>query len=302
MAGIPFVREIDFEYGAVAEASPMIRRVVAENPTPFTFHGTGTYIVGRGEVAVIDPGPLLDAHLDALLAAVEGERVTHILITHTHIDHSPAAEPFKKAVGAPTYGFGPHVPGTCWEGVEGLVSKGGDYDFRPDHEIGDGDVIEGNGWTFEAVHTPGHIHNHLCFALKEENALFSGDHVMGWSTTVVSPPDGDMSDYMASLDKVLARDEETFWPTHGPAIADPKRHVHALKAHREGREDAILETLQGGVEDIGHIVKTLYAKVPEHLHPAAGRTTLSHLVRMIEMGRVTCDGLPREDSRFRPAV
>lgn len=300
MTGIPFVREISFEYGIADRVSPLIRRVVAENPTPFTFHGTGTYIVGQGEVAVIDPGPLIDAHVDALLAAVEGERVTHILITHTHMDHSPAAEPFKRAVGAPTYGFGPHVPGRCWRGVEGMETRG-DRDFRPDIAVGDGDLIEGAGWTFEAVHTPGHIHNHLCFALKEEDVLFSGDHVMGWSTTVVSPPDGDMSDYIASLDKLLARDDATYWPTHGPAITDPKRHVHALKAHREGREDAIAEALADGIADIEHMVKRLYAKVPEHLHPAAARTTLSHLVRMIEGGRVLCDGPPAPDARFRLA-
>ncbi len=298
MNSIPFVREIAFEYGAVDQVSPMIRRVIAENPTPFTFHGTGTYIIGHGEVAVIDPGPLIDAHVDALLAAVAGERVTHILITHTHLDHSPAAEPFKRAVGAPTYGFGPHVPGRCWQGVAGLELRG-DREYSPDHVLADGDVIKGAGWTIEAVHTPGHIHNHLCFAFKEEDVLFSGDHVMGWSTTVVAPPDGDMRDYMVSLDKLLARGEGTYWPTHGPAITEPGRHVRALIAHREGREDAIAEALAEGVDAIDTIVKRLYAKVPEHLHPAAARTTLSHLVHMIEKGRVACDGAAGPESRFR---
>jgi glyoxylase-like metal-dependent hydrolase (beta-lactamase superfamily II) len=297
MNAIPFVRDIEFEYGRVDQVTPLVRRVIAENPNPFTFRGTGTYIVGHGEVAVIDPGPLDDAHVAALLKALDGERVSHILVTHTHMDHSPAAEPFKRATGAETFGFGPHVPGRCWQGVDGLETRG-DQDFRPDHAVADGDVIEGPGWTFEAVHTPGHIHNHLCFAFREENTLFSGDHVMGWSTTVVSPPDGDMSDYMASLDKVLARTETTYWPTHGPAITEPERHVRALKAHREGREQAILDALASGVDDVGHIVKLNYAKVPEHLHPAAARTTLSHLVRLIEMGRVTSDGPPRLDSRF----
>ena len=298
MNSIPFVREIAFEYGAVDQVSPMIRRVIAENPTPFTFHGTGTYIIGHGEVAVIDPGPLIDAHVDALLAAVAGERVTHILITHTHLDHSPAAEPFKRAVGAPTYGFGPHVPGRCWQGVAGLELRG-DREYSPDHVLADGDVIKGAGWTIEAVHTPGHIHNHLCFAFKEEDVLFSGDHVMGWSTTVVAPPDGDMRDYMVSLDKLLARGEGTYWPTHGPAITEPGRHVRALIAHREGREDAIAEALAAGVDAIDTIVKRLYAKVPEHLYPAAARTTLSHLVHMIEKGRVACDGAAGPESRFR---
>lgn len=298
MGEIPFVREIEFEYGAVDRLSPMIRRVVANNPTPFTFHGTGTYIVGTGEVAVIDPGPLVDEHVDALLAAVAGETVTHILITHTHRDHSPAAEPFKRATGAPTYGFGPHAPGSCWVGADVALSPGGDQDFTPDHVIGDGDVVSGTGWTFDAVHTPGHTSNHLCFALREEDVLFSGDHVMGWSTTVVSPPDGDMRDYIDSLDRLLARDDGVYWPTHGPAITDPKRHVRALKAHRLGREDAIAGALADGVDTVPAIVQRLYAKVPQHLHLAAGRTVLSHLVHMIESGRAVCDGDPSPEAVF----
>ena len=296
--GIPFVRDIEFEYGSVDEVTRMVRRVIARNPTPFTFHGTGTYIIGRGKVAVIDPGPLDDEHVDALLAAVAGEIVTHILITHTHNDHSPAAAPFKAATGAPTYGFGPHMPGRSWKKVDLSLSGGGDMKFLPDHVIGDGDFVFGNGWTFEAVHTPGHTANHLCFVLKEENALFSGDHIMGWSTTVVSPPDGDMLDYMRSCERLLLREEEVFWPTHGPPITAPERHVEALIAHRIQREHDIGEVLNEGLSRISDIVAKLYESVPIHLHGAAARTVLSHLVHMIETGRAVCEGPPTEEAEY----
>ena len=298
MAGVPFVREIEFEYGVVDQVSPMIRRVIARNPTPFTFHGTGTYIVGQGEVAVIDPGPLVDEHVEALIAAVAGETVTHILITHTHIDHSPAAAPFKQATGAPTYGFGPHQPGSTWQNADLPLYRGGDADFVPDHVIGDGDVISGNGWTFEAVHTPGHTHNHLCFHLRDENALFSGDHVMGWSTTIVSPPDGDMRDYMRSLEMLIDREDAIYWPTHGPPITNPALHVGALITHRVERENAIGRVLADGIHRIPEIVTTLYVDLPEKMHGAAARTVLSHLVHMIQTGRAHCDGPPDADSLF----
>ncbi len=295
---VPFVRKMEFEYGVVDRVSPLIRRVIARNPTPFTFHGTGTYIVGEGEVAVIDPGPLIDEHVDALLQAVGSETVTHILITHTHNDHSPAAEPFKQATGAPTYGFGPHGPGRSWQGVDIGESYGGDREFVPDHLVADGDIIAGQDWTFEAIHTPGHIANHLCFAMREENTLFSGDQVMGWSTTIVSPPDGDMLDYMQSLERLLTREESVFWPTHGPAITDPRTHVEALIAHRIQREHDIGEVMGQGLSKIPDIVARLYADVPVHLHGAAGRTVLSHLVHMIQTGRASCEGLPTTESSF----
>jgi glyoxylase-like metal-dependent hydrolase (beta-lactamase superfamily II) len=295
---IPYVRKMEFDYGRVAQVSPLIRRVIARNPGPFTFHGTGTYIVGEGRVAVIDPGPLIDDHIEALKAAVAGETVTHILITHTHADHSPAAEPFKKAVGAPTYGFGPHTAGRFWTKNCAVGTDGGDRGFVPDRILRHGDVVSGPGWTIEAVHTPGHCANHLCFALKEESALFSGDQVMGWSTTVVSPPGGDMKDYMDSLRDLLTRNDKVYWPTHGPVITDPKRHVAAMIAHREEREVEIAKALTDGLNTIPAIVARLYADVPEKLHPAAARTVLSHLVHMIETGRVACDGVPTPTSTF----
>lgn len=291
---IPFVREIDFEYGRADALSPLIRRVVAKNPSAFTFHGTGTYIVGRGEVAVIDPGPALDAHVQALLRAVEGERVSHILVTHTHLDHSPAARALKAATGAPTYGFGPHGGGG-----DPPVEEGGDLEFAPDIVVKDGDVIRGAGWTMEAIHTPGHTSNHLCFTLREENALFSGDHVMGWSTTVVSPPDGDMRAYMASLDKLLARDEAVLWPTHGPAIREPKRFIRALAAHRRQREVQIEECVRAGLTTIPEMVARMYAGVPRNLHGAAAHTVLAHIIHMVETGRLKTDGLPSRTGRYR---
>ena len=291
---IPFVRDVEFEYGVVDQVSPLIRRVICNNPGGFTFHGTGTYIIGQGEVAVIDPGPLDDDHIVALERAVQGETVTHILITHTHRDHSPAAAPFKKSTGAPTYGYGPHGGDRGGPKVE----EGGDYEFLPDHVIKDGDVIEGKGWTFEAIHTPGHTSNHICFALREENAIFTGDHVMGWSTSVISPPDGNMSDYMKSLSKILAREEEIYWPTHGPAITGPKAHVEAFIAHRNGREDAILDCIRKGRNTIPAMVEVMYADVDKRLHRAAGRSVFAHLLHMAETGRVTADGEPSPESAF----
>ena len=291
---IPFVRELDFAYGAVAELTPLIRRVIARNPSDFTFHGTGTYIIGRGEVAIIDPGPDLAEHVDAILAAVAGERVSHILVTHTHLDHSPATRPIKAATGAPAFGYGPH--GTRRAGPQ--VEEGADYDFSPDVAVRDGDVLAGADWTVEAVHTPGHTSNHLCFALHEEAALFSGDHVMGWSTTVVSPPDGDMHAYMRSLDKLAARAERIYWPTHGGPIEDPARFVAALAAHRRDRERQIADCLGDGLDTIPAMVARIYAEVPTALHGAAGQTVLAHLIHMVATGRVEASGIPDLAARY----
>lgn len=295
---IAFNRALDFTYGEAAAVTPLIRRVIAENPSAFTFHGTGTYIVGAAApgaaVAVIDPGPDLDDHVAALLRAVAGQRVSHILITHTHRDHSPAAAALKAATGAPTFGFGPHARHDG-EGVE----AGGDLDFVPDHALGDGDVVQGDGWTFEAVHTPGHTSNHLCFALREENVLFCGDHVMGWSTTIVSPPDGDMRAYMNSLAKLRARSEARYYPTHGAPIDVPQAFVDALIAHRREREDQIAACLAAGVGHIPDMVRRMYADVDVKLHPAAARSVLAHLLHMMATGRAACDGAPGAGSVYR---
>jgi glyoxylase-like metal-dependent hydrolase (beta-lactamase superfamily II) len=293
---IPFRRDFAFEYGKLEPVAPGIRRIVANNPGPFTFRGTGTYVVGEGEVAVIDPGPDLAEHVDALLAGLSGEHITHILVTHTHRDHSPAAAAVKAATGAPTYGFGPHAGGRRGEaGIE----EGGDWDFTPDITVKDGDEIARAGWRFEAVHTPGHTSNHLCFALPDAGTLFSGDHVMGWSTSVVAPPDGDMASYMASLDKLLRRGDSVYWPTHGPAITEPKEHVRAFIAHRREREAGIVECLGAGIERIDGMVERLYVGLNPDLKRAAGRSVLAHLVDLIGRGIATSDEIPTLEATYR---
>jgi glyoxylase-like metal-dependent hydrolase (beta-lactamase superfamily II) len=300
MAGINFLREFSFEYGVAETLSPLIRRVVARNPSPFTFKGTGTYIVGRGSVAVIDPGPALPDHVATLLAALDGETVSHILVTHTHLDHSPAAAALKRATGAPTLGFGPHgahLHGNGRSAGPG-VEEGGDRDFVPDIALRDGDIVEGKDWRIAAVHTPGHTSNHLCFALEDEKVLFSGDHVMGWSTSVIASPDGDMAVYLRALERLLERDDVVYWPTHGPAIADPKAHVRAFIAHRRERSDAILARLAAGDETIPALVGAIYLGLDKRLRSAAGRSVLAHLIALVEAGEVACDGPPAIDARF----
>ena len=300
-APIPFCRDFDIEPERVYELTPLVRRITSANPGLFTFKGTNTYIVGRGEVAVIDPGPEDPAHSRAILDALAGETVTHIVATHTHRDHSPGCAALKAATGAPACGFGPHGIGARrnWPFDS---PEGGDTGFDPDIRVPDGGRIEGRGWTLEGVFTPGHISNHLCFALPEEGSLFSGDHVMGWSTSIVSPPDGDMAHYMASLRKVRARAESPWWPGHGPPIAEPGRLVDAFIAHREERERAILACLEDGVAAIPDMVRRIYADVDPNLHRAAGRSVLSHLLHMVEDGRAACgDDPPGPDSRYARA-
>lgn len=295
---IPFRREFSFEYGRLEPVAPLIRRIVARNPSPFTFRGTGTYVVGQGEVAVIDPGPDLVDHVEALLAGLSGERVTHILITHTHRDHSPAARELKAATGAPTCGFGPHAGGKRGDPV---VEEGGDWDFVPDVVLCDGERVTGTGWGFEAVHTPGHTSNHLCFALSDSGVLFSGDHVMGWSTSVIAPPDGDMAAYMVSLDKLLGRRDAVYWPTHGPAITEPREHVQAFIAHRREREAGILDCLRAGIGRIDAIVERLYIGLHPGLRRAAGRSVQAHLIDLVGRGFVESDGAPTLDTGYRIA-
>ena len=294
---IPFVRDIAFEYGQVDQVSPLIRRVVANNPGPFTFKGTGTYIIGHGEVAVIDPGPDMTDHLQALLDATTGEKVTHILTTHTHSDHSPLAMPMARKTGAKVYGRASPELGVAAVRVE----EADDGAFRPDVAVADGQRVAGPGWTLEAVATPGHISNHVCYALLEENALFSGDHIMGWSTTVISPPHGDMTDYYASLDKVAARKFDVLWPTHGPPITQVAPFIAAYKAHRLDRERQILDQLAKGHHRISDMVPEMYAAVEPRLHPAAANSVLAHLIHLVHTGAVVTDGAPGRGSEYRLA-
>jgi len=297
---IPYVREIEFEYGACDQVSPLIRRVVANNPGPFTFKGTGTYIVGRGEVAVIDPGPDDPSHLAAILAAVAGERVTHILITHHHSDHSPLAAPLKAATGATIYGCA--VAGHEAEDTgEVKMEAGHDHDFKPDVSLCGGGEVSGPGWTMEAIPTPGHTSNHLCYALKEENALFSGDHIMGWSTTVITPPDGDMTDYLESLQRIRERNFTTLWPTHGPPIREVTPFIDAYAEHRQERIDQILTALKAGPGRIKDLTPRLYADVDPRLWPAAARSMLAAIIHLARQGKIVTDGEPGPESEYRLA-
>jgi glyoxylase-like metal-dependent hydrolase (beta-lactamase superfamily II) len=295
---IPYVRDIDIVYGRSDQASPLIRRVTANNPGPFTFKGTGTYIVGRGEVAVIDPGPDDPAHLEAILAAIPGETVSHIVITHHHADHSPLAAPLKARTGAPIYGCA--VAGAQEDDTgEVKMEAGHDLDFKPDISLCGGGTVSGPGWTLEAIPTPGHTSNHLCYAFAEENACFTGDHIMGWSTTVITPPDGDLSDYLASLDAIRSRGFETLWPTHGPPIRDVAAFIDAYTAHRHERLDQILTALAAGPARIRDLVPRLYADVDPRLHPAAARSMLAGMVHLTRDGRLATEGAAGPESVYR---
>lgn len=289
-----FDRSQEVTYRVADEVIPGIRRVVAENPGPYTFKGTATFVIGRGEVAIVDPGPADKAHIDAILAALPGERITHQLITHTHPDHSPGARLIKEQTGAPTFGFGPHpvseeaaqkadekaAPSEAdEEGTDTSSEEKSDVDFVPDTFVADGDSIVGPGWSVEAVHTPGHLANHLCFSLNGE-ILFSGDHVMGWSTSVISPPGGNLNDYLESLTKLLARNESVYLPTHGSPITDPRDFVRGLIAHRNDRTAQIREQLRSGARTVEELVEALYVGLDTRLIKAAGRSVSAHLESM----------------------
>ena len=283
MTTLEFDRDFRAVPGVVDQVSVLVRRVLCNNPGPFTFTGTSSFIVGRGQVAIIDPGPDDVAHFAALLAAVRGETVSHVLVTHSHTDHSPLAARLKVATGAITVGFGPVV---SREDTGLRLDASIDHAFKPDLRMGHGETVEGAGWTLHAVFTPGHMSNHLCFALQEEKVLFTGDHVMAWSTSVIAPPDGNMAQYMASLRLLLERDEDIYLPAHGPSRRDPKPLVRGLLAHREMREAAILNRIREGDRTIAEIVRAIYADVDPKLRGAAALSTLAHVEHLIEQGRV----------------
>ena len=296
-AAIPYVRDIDFKYGESVQLSRNIRRVIANNPSAFTYTGTGTYILGQGQVAVIDPGPLDEQHIEAITRATQDEEIAAVLITHTHNDHSPGTAILKNSTDAPSYGYGPHGAGKNTED-DVVVEEGGDMSFNPDHEVRHGDVIEIGNLQIECVYTPGHTSNHMCYRLVAEDTLFTGDHVMGWSTSVISPPDGDMSDYMASLNLLLEAQDSTYWPTHGPAITKPKTHVRAFIEHREEREAQIIHQLKQGRTGITDMVPEMYKDVDARLHPAAARSVFAALLHLVQKERVYCDGTPTLNSTY----
>ncbi len=277
--------------------SPRVRRLVAPNASPFTFNGTCTYIVGEGAVAVVDPGPADQIHLAAILSAVEGEWVETILVTHTHRDHSALANDLREATGARVVGPPPFEPKDDGAGL----NSSHDRAYAPDAVLADGERLAARTFTIEAVATPGHCREHLCLALLEERALFSGDHVMAWSTSVVSPPDGSMSAYMASLEKVRARDETIYWPGHGGPVVEPRRYVRALAHHRRQREAAILAALAAGAETVSDIVARVYVGLDPSLVRAAGLSTLAHLDDLSERGQVVAEGSAPGELRFRRA-
>lgn len=281
---------MEVEHGKSERLSPLVRRIVAPNPGPFTFMGTNTYIIGAGkQVMVLDPGPLIDAHLDALLQEIGDAEVSHILVTHTHSDHSPLAAPLQKKTNAKTYGFGKHGEGrTDTFGV--AVEEGGDMNFDPDVRVRHGDRIQGDGFAIECLWTPGHTSNHICFSLVEEKALFTGDHIMSWSTSVVVPPDGNMREYMESLSLLLEREDETYYSAHGETIKNPRALVRAFLMHRKQREASLRKCLGEGMNSIGAMVKIIYKSTDPRLHPAAAMSMLAHLQFMEEKAEVRSNG------------
>ena len=288
--------------GVVETVAPGVRRLVAHNASPYTFTGTCSYIVGRGQVAIIDPGADDADHLDALAAAVRGETVTHIFVTHTHRDHSPGAARLKALTGARVFAEGPHRTARALNiGELNPLDAAADHSFRPDIALADGEVVEGGGWTIEAVTTPGHTANHMCYALREPALTFTGDHIMAWSTTIVAPPDGAMGDYIASVEKLRHRPERIFYPGHGAAVRDAPRFLAGLLRHRAGREASILRRLSHGDTDIASLVRAVYIGLDPRLVGGARLSTLAHLEDLVMRGMVATDGAPSIAGNYRLA-
>ena len=299
---VPFDKTFDLEPDRVREVAPAVRAIVANNPGPFTFKGTVSYIIGRGKVAILDPGPDDDAHIAALLDAVRGETVTGIFVTHTHRDHSPAVPKVKAATGAKVFAQGPHrLARPLHIGETRRLDASADMDFRPDVALADGEAVSGDGWTLEAVTTPGHTANHMAFAFKEADLLFAGDHVMAWSTTIVAPPDGAMSDYMASLRKLARRAEPLYLTGHGAPVREAPRYVQYLIRHRQGREASILHRLAKGAADIPTIVKAVYIGLDPRLTGAAALSVLAHLEDLVARDAVATEGPPSIEGIYRLA-
>jgi len=283
---IPFQKHLEFEYGRVDQLSPLVRRVIANNPSPFTLYGTGTYIVGRDRVAIIDPGPADRTHIDAILKATRDETITHILVTHTHVDHSPGCVLLQQQTDAKTYAFGEHGLGRARDESE----FGADWQFVPDEKLADGQTLESESWSLTSVFSPGHAANHLSFYLPSERALFCGDAVMGWSTTIVSPPDGNMVAYMQTLDRLLARDDNIYYPTHGAPITSPNSYVQALYEHRLEREQQVIDCVVSGVHTLNTMLPVVYSELDPAMYPAATRSLLATIECLVAKKRLHKDG------------
>ncbi len=302
MTDNPDTGDISLPHGRVVRVAPGVRRLVAPNPGPFTATGTNTYIVGSGGVAVVDPGPDIAGHVDSLVAALEGETVTHILLTHTHRDHSGAVADLRARTGAALLSGGPHrTARPLGAGEVNPFGDASDADHRPDVTLGAGDTVAAGDWRIESIPTPGHTANHLAFAVPAAGVILSGDHVMGWSTSIVAPPDGAMRDYMASLDRLAARPEARLLPGHGPTVEDAPSRIAELRRHRLAREAAILARLEAGDETIPALVASIYRDLDPGLRPAAALSVLAHLELLVENGAVVTAGPVRLDARFRPA-
>ena len=291
---IPFQKHLDFEYGQVDQLSPLVRRVIAENPGPFTFYGTGTYIVGRGQVAVIDPGPADQQHIDAILAATQGEVISHIFVTHTHVDHSPGCALLQQHVNAKTYAYACHGPGRERDDSD----FGADWNFQPDVLIADDETVAKEDWSLTGVFTPGHAANHMGFYLPQERALFCGDAVMGWSTTIVSPPDGNMVAYMHTLDRLLARDDDIYYPTHGAPIPNPKPYVQALHQHRLEREQQVINCIVSGLHSVSAMLPVVYSELDSSMYPAAQRSLMATIECLVAKEQLVIRSVNSEEQFF----
>jgi len=299
MAQPKFSTEFTPAHGEAISVGPDIQRITAPNSGPLTFHGTNSYIIGRDSVAVIDPGPAIESHYAALLAALKGRTVSHIMVSHTHKDHSPLARRLADETGAPIVAEGRHrAARPLFVGEVNPLEESSDMDFQPDIEADDGQLIDGDGWALRVLHTPGHTANHASFALENEGIVFSADHVMAWATSIVAPPDGSMSDYMESLDKMLERDDQYYLPGHGGAVEEPDRFVRALRTHRKMREAAVLERLSKGDHTIADMVTVIYRNTDARLHGAAALSLLAHLEDMVSRGIVETKDAPSINGAF----
>lgn len=302
MVSPDFRTRFEPRHGEAVELAPQLKRIVCRNPSPFTFHGTNTYLLGEDRLAIIDPGPEDKTHYEALMHAIGGRSVSHIIVTHSHMDHSPLARALAEQTKAPVYAEGPHRPARPLNlGELNPLDASSDNQFRPDHALQHGDAIMGDGWSLTCLFTPGHTANHMAFGWNDTDYLFSGDHVMAWATSIVAPPDGAMTDYMSSLDLLLGESQQTYFPGHGGRLENSHAFVRALRSHRKMRERAILDQVAQGNARISDIVAVIYRSTDKGLHRAAGLSVMAHLEDLVARGKVVTSGAPSLDGMYHPA-